>query len=315
LPGPACYDLGGTQPTVTDAFLATGFLDPDCFMGGERRLRPERALQALQELAEQTRQSVETTATAIIATLVRNIAGAIRQRVGIEHPAAYDLFAFGGCGGLVAPLLSETLGVRRIFTFPFGAVFSTFGSANLDIIHQYEMNTRGKINFSQENLLLESWFQELVKRACKEFAAEGIAPERIRYQLLMESISPNDAAAVFEYDILPDQLQLPLLSASNPARQPGMIWLRAIAPIPQFQLSEQPLNQRDEREALKGYRPVIWKQSRVETKIYDRARLDPGARIDGPAVVESANTSLAVPEGWSLALDLFSIGMLERMSL
>ncbi|MCJ7830725.1 MAG: hydantoinase/oxoprolinase family protein, partial [Desulfobacterales bacterium] len=102
LPGPACYDLGGTQPTVTDAFLVAGFLDPDFFMGGQRRLHPERALQVLKELAGQTHQSVETTATAIIGTLVRNIAGVINQRVIIENPAEYDLFAFGGCGGLVA---------------------------------------------------------------------------------------------------------------------------------------------------------------------------------------------------------------------
>jgi N-methylhydantoinase A/oxoprolinase/acetone carboxylase beta subunit len=94
-----------------------------------------------------------------------------------------------------------------------------------------------------------------------------------------------------------------------------MIWLRAIAPIPQFQLSEQPLKKCDEKKALKGNRPVFWKESSVETKVYDRALLEPGARIDGPAIVESANTSLAVPGGWSFSLNQFSIGILERVSL
>ncbi|MEW6672154.1 MAG: hydantoinase/oxoprolinase family protein [Thermodesulfobacteriota bacterium] len=312
LPGPACYDLGGTRATVTDAFLAAGFLDPDYFMGGDRRLNPGRAIEALGEAAGPAGLPVEQTAALIIRTLVANIAAAVRKSAGPDDPAAYDLFAFGGGGGLTAPLLSEVLGIRRVFTFPFGAVFSAFGSANLEIVHQYEISAPADINFSKGNLLLEDWFQELAARARREFSAEAVAAERIRYQLLLETLTGGGMAAVREYDVSPDQRELPLSPASDQGRPPGVIWLRAAVPIPQFQLSAQPLKQSDASNALKGSRPVYWKDSAAATRIYARALLRPGARIAGPAVVESASTSLAVPEGWSFSLNQFSIGVLER---
>src|SRR5262249_42313202 len=141
-PGPACYGRGGTQPTVTDADLALGYIDPDYFLGGRLKLDAERA-----------RQSLEPIATKLGMGLVEAAAGAARV---VEHQMAdlirkatvqkgYDprdcvVFAYGGAGPMHASVYAKELGAQGVVV-PLGetcSVWSALGAASADLLHIYE---------------------------------------------------------------------------------------------------------------------------------------------------------------------------------
>lgn len=133
-PGPACYGLGGTHPTVTDANLLVGRLDPDYFLGGEIRLGTERSRTALEPLAQELALTTEDAADAIISVAIENMAGAVRL-VTVDRGLDYrdfDLVAFGGAGPLHAAEIARRLGMRRVIVPPSPGLVSAFGAVIAD---------------------------------------------------------------------------------------------------------------------------------------------------------------------------------------
>src|SRR3954469_6330006 len=127
-PGPACYDLGGRQATLTDAFVAAGMLNPDRFLGGRRALRTDLAEQALNG----------TDPSAVIDTAAEMVAGVARRTLdlaGVERPT---LYCYGGNGGNLAARVAEKLGLSAAYVFKLGPVLSAFGSSVAEICHVYE---------------------------------------------------------------------------------------------------------------------------------------------------------------------------------
>ena len=130
-PGPACYGLGGSKPTVTDANLVLGRLNPHYFLGGTVKLEPQAAFDELAELARQLQVSTVEAATAVVAVADENMANAIRL-VTIERgvdPRDFALIAFGGAGPLHACGVAEAVGIRRIVVPPNPGLCSAFGAA------------------------------------------------------------------------------------------------------------------------------------------------------------------------------------------
>jgi acetophenone carboxylase len=128
-PGPACYDLGGKQATLTDAFVAAGMLNPERFLGGRRALRVDLAEQALGDLEP----------NAVIdraADMVAEVARATLERAGIEK--GVELYCFGGNGGNFAGRVADRLYLDRAYVFALGPVLSAFGSSVAEICHVYE---------------------------------------------------------------------------------------------------------------------------------------------------------------------------------
>ena len=130
-PGPACYGLGGSEPTVTDANLVLGRLNPHYFLGGEVELEAKAAFNAVAELAPQLQLSTVAAATAVVAVADENMANAIRL-VTIERgvdPRDFALLAFGGAGPLHACGVADAVGIRRIVVPPNPGLCSAFGAA------------------------------------------------------------------------------------------------------------------------------------------------------------------------------------------
>jgi len=128
-PGPACYDLGGKQATLTDAFVAAGMLNPERFLGGRRALRVDLAREALGELEPD----------AVIdkaADMVAEVARTTLERAGVEKGVA--LYCFGGNGGNFAARVADRLFLDRAYVFALGPVLSAFGSSVAEICHVYE---------------------------------------------------------------------------------------------------------------------------------------------------------------------------------
>ena len=130
-PGPACYGLGGSKPTVTDANLVLGRLNPHYFLGGKVKLEQQAAFNAVAELAPQLQVSTADAATAVVAVADENMANAIRL-VTIERgvdPRDFALIAFGGAGPLHACGVADAVGIRRIVVPPNPGLCSAFGAA------------------------------------------------------------------------------------------------------------------------------------------------------------------------------------------
>ncbi|HEY3240477.1 MAG TPA: hydantoinase/oxoprolinase family protein, partial [Acidimicrobiia bacterium] len=159
VPGPACYGLGGTQATVTDAEVVLGHLDPGWFLGGRRRLDPERARLAIERIAApgmpggtgvspgmpggtgvSPGMSVEEAAWAVHRGLVELAAGKVAEVAAATAvpTAEVALFAFGGAGGLVAAEVAARSGMAQAYSFVTSAVFSAFGIAGMPLGHTYE---------------------------------------------------------------------------------------------------------------------------------------------------------------------------------
>jgi len=140
-PGPVCYGKGGTQPTVTDADLVMGRLDPEYFLGGQMKVSVEKARAAIKEkIADPLNMSVEEAALGIckiIDTRMKSMLEAkLKERGWTPH--RFTLFCFGGGGATHCAGYSEGLGFENVIVTPFSAVFSAFGASTADVLHRYE---------------------------------------------------------------------------------------------------------------------------------------------------------------------------------
>jgi acetophenone carboxylase len=127
-PGPACYDLGGREATLTDAFVAAGLLNPERFLGGRRALRVDLARDALGEIDPE----------AVIDTAADMVAAVARDALALSGEGDFELYCFGGNGGNFAARVAERLGLARAYVFALGPVLSAFGSSVAEICQVYE---------------------------------------------------------------------------------------------------------------------------------------------------------------------------------
>ena len=136
-PGPACYGKGGTLPTLTDAYLLCGILDPDRFLGGRLRLRRDLAASAMAPLAASLGRDVEAAAEACIAVSTANMTAWVLPylaRVGVD-PQELTLLLYGGAGAVHGPLLAEELGIGKVIVPRTPSVFCALGGVVSDLVH------------------------------------------------------------------------------------------------------------------------------------------------------------------------------------
>jgi N-methylhydantoinase A len=185
-PGPVCYGTGGTEPTITDANVILGYLNPGYLVGGELRLDADRARNVFADkVARPLGLPLEQAAHGAHRIAAANMIRAIRA-VSIERgrdPRDYALFAFGGNGPVFAGAIATELGMRRIVVPPAPGLFSAFGLLYADVEHHYGRTFRRLLRAMDLRALNTAW-DELVEQARAQLAAEGFAPERMRIQRL-----------------------------------------------------------------------------------------------------------------------------------
>ena len=179
-PGPACYGRGGTQPTVTDADLMCGYLNPNYFLGGDadaRRRGTHAALQA--HVAEPLRMDVMAAAAGIQRIVDMRMADEVRvfaAKRGVDL-SAFTLLPFGGAGAVHAAAVAEELGMRRILVPPRPGAFSALGLLCTDVVHDYiRSDLRPLAETTADHA--EDIFRQLEHKAGDELAAEGMSAER-----------------------------------------------------------------------------------------------------------------------------------------
>jgi len=315
-PGPACYGTGGTLPTVTDANLVLGRLNPNYFIGGRQKLYPELAQQSIKEhVADKMGISVEDAALGIIkivnANMVKGISGASVER-GYDL-REFVLVAFGGAGALQAAEMARELHIPHVLVPPMGGLFSAVGLVVADIVHDYVKTVSKRQDEIKPKELLAAFqaldeigIQQLKEDRVNEKDMELRWSADVRYDgqswelnipiACTRVIGPNEMKAIEESF---HEAHHRAYSYSNPGELLEFVNLRtrAIGKNPELTLPRYPVEPTPLSEALKERRTVWLESGPAEIPIYDREKLGVGTSVPGPCLVEEDINTILVPTG------------------
>jgi len=312
-PGPACYGLGGTRPTVTDADLVLGYLGAGSFLGGDMALDVAAAERAIREhLAEPLGLSVVEAAWALHDTVNGNMAqaAAIHATEKARRIESFAMVPIGGAGPVHAAQVCRKLGIARMVAPAGAGVASAFGFLASPISFAF---VRGWVAplATLDFAALAALVEDLQDEGCRMAAEAGVAAEdaqttvigALRYAgqgFQVEAEIPRAAIAAADRDALRRAFEaayLALYGRTEPALPVECVSWRVIVagPVPRFDLAREAACGGN---AVTGARPA-WFPGRgfVETPIIDRTRLGPGDRVAGPALVEERESTLVLPPG------------------
>lgn len=181
VPGPLCYDIGGEDPTVTDANLILGYINPEFLVGGSVKLNAEKAADGFEEtIARPLRTSLVEAAYGAHQIAASNMIRAIKA-VSTERgrdPREYSLFAFGGNGPIFGPGIGRELAMKRVIVPPSPGVFSSFGLLHADIEHHYSRTLRTTLCDLELRSLNQAWSQ-MEADALAQLQADGLSHEQM----------------------------------------------------------------------------------------------------------------------------------------
>ena len=335
-PGPVCYGRGGENPTVTDADIVCGFLNPDYFLGGTQKLDAEAARGALEaRIAKPMRMTVTEAAAGMRRIVDTRMADEVRvfaARRGVDL-GEFALLPFGGAGAVHAAAVAEELGMRRIIVPARPGAFSALGLLCTDVLHDYIRSELGPLDRLDPDHA-ENIFRDLEAKAASELAEEGLDPSAAAFErdLDMRYAGQGYELRVSLSGLWRSALDAEALAAArtrfddvharihgHAAKEKGVevvsYRLRVRVNVPKFAPQPQPAipAASPSPEAIKGTRWVFFAaQQPTETTIYDRQRLGVGANFAGPAIVEQFDATSVVPPGWHASVDRFGNLILER---
>jgi N-methylhydantoinase A len=181
-PGPVCYDKGGDVPTLTDANVLLGFINPKALVGGALKLNAEKARLAFAEMvAKPLRMTIERAAYGAFEIAASNMIRAIKA-ISVERgrdPRDFALFAFGGNGPLFAAEMASALGISRVVVPPSAGLFSSFGLLYADLEHHYSRTLRRLLRGANLAEIGAAW-DALAREAKAQLGAEGFVGPRAR---------------------------------------------------------------------------------------------------------------------------------------
>jgi N-methylhydantoinase A/oxoprolinase/acetone carboxylase beta subunit len=323
-PGPACYGFGGERPTVTDANLLLGYLNPDFFLGGRMSLDVAAAERAVESVGAKLGLDRTATANGIFQVVNESMISATRVHVAErgEDPRKYMLVAFGGAGpvhahaivkalklpGFICPRSAGVASALGFLTAPIAFDFARSFITRLDRIDLAALDRTYAAMEDEAHAVLDTAGVprddvQLVRSADLRHVGQG---HEITVELPEGAAADGEAALdaitkafYVEYERLfghahPD-VAVEILTCR----------VRASGPVPTVDLETPPADPSSADRARKGSRPVFFTDAGdfVETGVYDRATLAPGATIDGPAIVEEVDCTVVVPPGMRADVD------------
>ncbi|HBY98641.1 MAG TPA: methylhydantoinase [Chloroflexi bacterium] len=320
-PGPAAYGFGGQQPTVTDADLVLGYLNPDYFLGGEMRLDVEAARTAIGCIAEPLGLSIVEAADGIHRLVNENMASAAKIHVieRAQDPRKFALICFGGAGPVHAAGVAGILGSPEVIAPPSAGVASAIGlliaPVAFDFVRSFPVRL-ADANWQE----IQGLFEEMEARGLELLREAGVAAGRAviertvdgRFEGQLHEIEvsvPNDLGTIdlseftehFKaqyqrlYHHLPGHIPIELLTwrVKVSGRRAPVRTVRVPRDGPAADI------------ALSGNRPAYFWEAKdfVTTPVYDRYRLTPGMRLPGPAIIEERESTAIIRPGMSGFVD------------
>ena len=325
-PGPACYGLGGEEPTLSDAFLLCGYLNPDRF-AGKIRLDEAQAATAVGRLARLLALSIGETASAIVrvalATMFTEFS-AVLERRGID-PRDFTLIAFGGAGPVVACLLAEEVNVPRVLV-PFApGTLSALGARHADVAADFVRSVHWRLDSTVALAVLRA-MEELQMQAKTWLEQEAPAVERpeLRWAADMRYVGQSyEIETPLQAEWLRDGGVPALADAFHTAHRrmfnhadedalPEMVNLRLRAVGQVRTTVEQAPEMRVGEARPIARRTIDVKGTWHDASVYLRDALGHGQCIAGPAIIEQPDTTTVIPSGWTATVDRFSNLVIER---
>ncbi len=342
IPGPACYDQGGREPTVTDADLVLGYLSAERFHGGQLKLNRRRAERAIRDRIA-TPLGIEVDEAAL---LMKRI---IDARMGAEiyketvlkgyDPREFVIFAAGGAGPAHCCGYARAAAMREIVVFPFASTFCAYGSSTMDVLHVYERSRHFTLLAPARGPWLTDYagFNETVEAlkaaAVRDFSGEGFDASRVTYELELDM--------KFGGQLNVKRVASPLLSVGSEEDMRALyqafetefseaysrlgLHPDAGVEIEAFVLKarltrEPPARPQAPDGAPAGapepieHRPALFAlaDGRVDTPVYAMSALRPRQRIEAPALIESEDTTVVLSPGWWLETDERGAMVLKR---
>lgn len=326
-PGPACYGTGGDRPTVTDANVVLGRINPDYFLGGSVRLDHDLAAEVIREqVAVPLGISTEEAAAAIVEIVDSQMADLIRK-VTVERgldPARFAVLGYGGAAGLHVASYARKLGCRHVVIPSAASVFSAFGIALSDVKRVAMVSSPMSAPFD-----LSSWresFEALEASLRDDLQREKLPTTELLFTRFVElqfkrqvhtlriAVSVEDLAADDGGEGVIERFTAMYEARNGPGtayRQAGVeamtFVVECVAPLPVPATAPLPLASDPAPPAPKEVRPVYFRGSDdfEDVPVYDAESLRPGESVLGPAVIEARDTTVLVHHGQPLWVDGF----------
>jgi N-methylhydantoinase A len=309
IPGPACYDLGGREATLTDALVVTGMLNPKRFLGGRRELRVDLAQEAIRRrVAEPLGIDVDEAAAKIVdraADMVSQLARQTLADAGLP-PEGFKAFCFGGNGANFAVPVCERLGLRSAFVFSLGPVLSAFGSSVAEICHLHEQWPYLDLASDETGTAVAQIVETGLGEVRRDLEGERLDVDAARFEAEV-TVARQGQAEVHPLPVDPSAIP----EAVGWLRDQGdgiieRVCVRGLSPVPRYEPQPEPT--KTHAAPVAGERTVGGDHAAVLTWEH----LHPGASAIGPAVLESETNTCTIPAGWSLEIDGFGNSLLKR---
>ncbi|MFH2012551.1 MAG: hydantoinase/oxoprolinase family protein [Pseudomonadota bacterium] len=320
VPGPVCYDQGGILPTLTDAMLVLGYLDPDYFAAGDIPLNKEKAVRAISDLATKLNKDTTAVAKGIYDIVCAQCSDLIRSFV-VERsydPRDFVLFAYGGGGPTLANAYAKELGIKELIIPRTAAVHSAFGCMSSDILGIHELSDHRPMPVDPE--IIRANFAQLEKEALAEFASVGIKKEDT--EVKRRGVTMKFGVQFKELDVHLDDLSDEELGnlqqkftkiyderygkGTAPAMSTIDIItykLEMVVKAPKAFLEKVEPGSADVSAALKETRDAFFDGKFIKTNIYDFLKLKAGMIIEGPAIIEDPFTTYVILPGSKARFD------------
>ena len=324
-PGPACYGLGGTQPTVTDADLVLGYLNPAAFLGGRMELDRDKAIRALQPLGVELGMEPEEVALGVFRIINAHMGDLIRKST-IEQghdPRECILVAYGGAGPTHAAFYGHEIGSKAILVLADSTAFSAEGMLTCDITHTEQVSRQLATPIGAAELAeMNETYRGLEERVLAQFAREGVPAENVtlartlgvRYRLQVHTIDVDvDLGELTEASIARITARFEeryghlygegalLAGGGLEFETHRVVGTRALERIT-FPVHEG--GDSDASAAITGEREAYFEPDGFRaTPIYDGHRLVAGNILAGPAIVQRMGDSVVIPPDYEAVVD------------
>ncbi len=321
-PGAACYGRGGTEPTVTDAHVVLGRLDPMHFLGGQMPIYPERAATVVQTLAERLSVSREAAAEGVLTILNNNMANAIRG-VTIQKghdPREFTLVAFGGAGPLHAAEVAESLSIPAVLIPPHPGITSAMGLLTTDL--KYDLTRTEFMRNTEIDLAkLNRDYAELEREVRQQLRADGIDDARISvvrgadcryigqgYELRAPVPNgPLDDAQMSEVWDAFHGLHAADYGHSFPTTPVEVVSIRLTGIGRMPKIAPPVPTDGGQGSPVLGCRDVFFRVNdelkSFLTTSYERTLLRPHDTFAGPAIIFQVDSTTVVPPDWTFHVD------------
>lgn len=342
MPGPACYDQGGDQPTVTDADMVLGYLNPDNYLGGKMLLDSDASHAVIEaKIAKPLGISTLEAALRIRRIVDARMGQEVFSEIALKgcDPRDFAVFACGGAGATHACGFAPYVGAGAVVVPAQSSVFGAFGASAMDIQQVWEMSrtirlfrgdTRSYLDdFSAFNAVVA----ELSELALRDLRLEGFSESSITLKLdldmrygsqynLTKVNAPKlalggkaDIVALCDaFDVLYSKTYSPECAYPDGGINVECFYLTASVQEERRKLRTQPDDGPDASAAANGTRPACFESGRglEETPIYDWTLLKPGNVVRGPALIEAPDTTYVIAPGWAYRMDPLRNGILTR---